>query len=864
MSDVSMTYTANTSKDMMEENNPMYTTSAPKRNSTVNFFILSILFLVCSMSLFASGPWQTFTNTSHVFDIITQGDKLLFSSWGGVIEITAPDANTSISLWEQTNSWNTGNGLPNNDIRHLQSMSNTSALWFGSEIDGISIVSPKGIQVLNESIGLPSNRVRKILEAGDRILVATASGIAEYYYLPGVSFPLMLHRYNRQNTGGVLLSDELTGMALSSNRYLWLCSSAGLNYVHLDSLDIDSAWKVLNTPNVLGIAPTLEINDNYIAVGTGSSIYRHSVNPYQPGWTTFVAGVQLKDETISTFALDGNDDLWVAYGTWDEDKMLYRDQDSLKALISRIEPNGTVQHFVFGENGLGNRCVSRILCKDGNVYLGTWGDGVYRLEDGGWNSFKANGIGFPKITQIAVDKNHTVWFSSGNYAAGSTRKSALGVSRWKDGIWETFNVANSPLHSDNILAVNVDSRNRKWFGAWDVSTAQSPPTWRHGLTIWDDQDNTWTYMSNKGTRLWNDETGAWSGFLPGFPSLMCAVIPYIGTDLYGNVFVGESGKGFTIFNPEDDSLGTLQIPSLNRQVVNYMCHNGRQYFFGSRIDRGLAIWNHDSVPFTGDTDHWVVPPCSELLLSSDIYGVVTVNSPYEGIQHWIAASTGLFMWDETYWYKYDTAIKRYRYNALTNEWDRNLLYYVDEERLYGAERTFPTCIFKDPFERIWIGTVGNGISMYDPVKERFTNYYPANSPLLSAHITALGYEPNQGLLLIGTPDGLNTFEIGKTVKNPSKLVTLKAYPNPFYPSPGNNVQIVNEPSGEMPVGTNGCRIYDSSGALVMKLKENDFFRFEWDGRNKAGNYCASGVYFFVISTKDKEVGRGKIMLIRKD
>jgi len=93
---------------------------------------------------------------------------------------------------------------------------------------------------------------------------------------------------------------------------------------------------------------------------------------------------------------------------------------------------------------------------------------------------------------------------------------------------------------------------------------------------------------------------------------------------------------------------------------------------------------------------------------------------------------------------------------------------------------------------------------------------------------------------------------------------LKAYPNPFYPSPGNNVQIVNEPSGEMPVGTNGCRIYDSSGALVMKLKENDFFRFEWDGRNKAGNYCASGVYFFVISTKDKEVGRGKIMLIRKD
>jgi flagellar hook assembly protein FlgD len=68
----------------------------------------------------------------------------------------------------------------------------------------------------------------------------------------------------------------------------------------------------------------------------------------------------------------------------------------------------------------------------------------------------------------------------------------------------------------------------------------------------------------------------------------------------------------------------------------------------------------------------------------------------------------------------------------------------------------------------------------------------------------------------------------------------------------------------MPVGTRGCRIYDSSGSLVAKLKENSFFRFEWDGKNRAGNYCASGVYFFVIATEDKEVGRGKIMLIRKD
>lgn len=817
-------------------------------------FLLILLLFISSLS---AAAWQTFTNTSHVFDLVSHDDKLLFSSWGGVVELTAPDAEASISLWQQSGYWNTGNGLSNNDVRQLQSISSTSDLWFGSEYGGISILSAKGVQTLDESVGLPSNRVKKILEAEDRIFVATSNGLAEYYYLPGVGFPLMLHQYTHQNTSGALLSDELSGMVASQNRYLWLCSSSGLNYVHLDSLAIDAAWHALDTPSSLGSSPSLEINDNYIAVSTGRSIYLHSIDPYDSAWISLIGGIQFKSEVISAFALDSDDALWVAYGAWDEDKMLYH--VGVDTLLSKIESNGLVHHYGVAEDGLGTKCISRILCKDGFVYLGTWGDGIYRLEDSRWKSFKSNGIGFPKIAQIAVDQDHAVWFCNGNYSSAPARKSTLGVSRWQNGKWENFNNANSPLHSDNILAVNVDSRNRKWFGSWDV-TSQSPPSWRYGLSIWDEQYNRWTYMSTSGTRFWNSEAASWGPYVPGLPSLIGNTISYIGTDLYGNVFVASSGRGFTIFDPNDELIGYLRIPSLNNQVVNYIYHNGRQYFFGSRIDRGLAIWNHDSIPLTGDTEHWVVPPFNELLVC-DIYGVVSINSPYEGLQHWIAASSGLFMWDETYWYKYDTAIKRYRYNTISNEWDRDLLYYVDEERLYGSERTFPTCIFKDPFQRIWIGTLGNGLSMYDPTKERFTNYYPANSPLLSEHITTLGYEPTQGLLLIGTPDGLNTIQIGKTIKTPSKLKNPKAYPNPFTPGFGNTVQIVNESAKDMPIGTNECKIYDSSGALVISLKENHFSRFEWDGKNKAGKYCADGVYFFVITTKSKELGRGKFVLI---
>ncbi|NLO12437.1 MAG: T9SS type A sorting domain-containing protein, partial [Candidatus Cloacimonetes bacterium] len=222
----------------------------------------------------------------------------------------------------------------------------------------------------------------------------------------------------------------------------------------------------------------------------------------------------------------------------------------------------------------------------------------------------------------------------------------------------------------------------------------------------------------------------------------------------------------------------------------------------------------------------------------------------------------LYMWDETNWYKYDTAIKRYRYDTARNTWERDILYYVDEERLFGSERTTPTAIYKDPFERLWIGSLGNGFSMYNAKTERFTNYFPANSPLLSSHITHFGYEATEGLLLIGTPDGLNTLKIGRWVKPETSLEILKAYPNPFRPQLLQSVAIVNQPTDIMPRGKNICRIYDSSGALVADLEESYFSRFEWDGKNKADKDCASGVYFFVVTDEAGNSKKGKIVLIR--
>ena len=142
----------------------------------------------------------------------------------------------------------------------------------------------------------------------------------------------------------------------------------------------------------------------------------------------------------------------------------------------------------------------------------------------------------------------------------------------------------------------------------------------------------------------------------------------------------------SVFLTQTMSDGEFEIPkALSARHIHY--HNGRQYFIGTQSDRGLMIWNDDSIP-DKDGPHWITPSPAELS-NCEIYGVVSIESPYEGSQHWIAASNGLFMWNEQYWYKYDTAIKRYRYNLSTGLWDNDLLYYADEERLYGSVRTYP-------------------------------------------------------------------------------------------------------------------------------------------------------------------------------
>jgi len=182
-----------------------------------------------SLTLSAS-TWQTHTNTDHVYDLLIEGNDIYLGTWGGVLKLPASlDSSSPTQL-------NTGNGLISNDIRSLAHIGFSNSLWMGSSDKGISISSPQGYQEINSELGLPSLKVNKIIEHSSTILVATSSGLAVFYYLPGVLFPLMLHQYTFENTSGGLAGNNIQDMVLADNGNIFLATSSGICYTHLDSL----------------------------------------------------------------------------------------------------------------------------------------------------------------------------------------------------------------------------------------------------------------------------------------------------------------------------------------------------------------------------------------------------------------------------------------------------------------------------------------------------------------------------------------------------------------------------------------------------------------------------------------------------
>ena len=833
---------------------------------------LILLITIWVFSAFSQERWEVYTNTSHVYQTILNDSELISVSWGGIEEYEITTSQTDLSI-DLMNKYTSINGLSSNEVRTI--FSRNDKIWAGTYNDGVTIIEDGRVYLINSDNGLHSNKVKVIKSIGDLVYVVTEGGFSTFYELEEVSFPILSRKYSETSTAGALVSANINDLVVYQD-YIFLATDSGLNYFPSNSLDNFDEWQSLSTVNSLlskNSINQLAVFDNKLAIVADNIIQVVTNFLTTPEWETYDFTEQ-EDGAINALSFDNQGNILFSLGVWDED--ITTMSGLSPSILQMIDAEGNIASLLTTDtqvtrlNSNGSELINlpeigikSIEVTDDKFILSTWGAGILIFDNEKWYQFEPNGIGFNAINHLTVDKNNHLWASCGYFGTAALRKGARGVSTFDGSDWTTYNMNNSPLQSDNINSITVGTDNKKWFGSW-YAGADHSQGWKGGASYFDEDTNKWRLYNDRGVYDFDQETDSFSNPVTGLGNLPSQTVSYLNTDMAGNIMMSLQGYGLAFYSPSGDE--RLAISPLYGSQTNYTrlsFHNQFGYFFSKSAaaavgeSAGLLHWNSQELPQEDNVSSWATIPVSDIR-NSVINDMLEVPTPY-GNQLWIAGNEGLFMYDGQYWYRYGINIKRERWSS---GWQVDIRYFVGETKLFAAKDTHPTALALDDYGCLWIGSEDAGLTKYDTNSEEYYIYDKEIYPLISNQITALAYEPQSGKLFIGAAEGLCSLTVGSSINTQREFNKIVVVPNPFYPDRGDVVRIFNDPDVFMPNAAEVCKIFDKSGQLVYDLPRNKYQTFSWDGTNKKGKKCSSGVYFFTISNNTTETVRGKIALIR--
>ena len=795
--------------------------------------LLLILILLCVALPATLRNMKLYTNTTYMRDIALYENRIVLSTWGG-LEFFDPRTNT----FETMTSFN---GLNGNNISGLAVFNNE--LLIGVVGSGVDRLISKTIHPLSitSSLGLTSLRTNYINTYDNLIFVASDDGLAVFEQSVEFVFPLIKNAFTHEK-GMPFIS--VNSVIVHDNGYVFLATDAGFSYGHVDEIQ-DNKWIHVTLTEDESVSH-IDIKNNIVALATSKKlIYFHYDDINNPqNWKTELIDTPLARVHIEIINNDSFK-IFTIIGEWDNLKNIFTNKNENRLAILTV--NGLTQtNIEILTNSVFDFPVTDILISDKRIYLTTWGGGIYvtdylapdqSLKSAIWNNIKPNSIHTNAVTKIASERDR-VWIIDGVPRGGVFVGSASGVSFLTNSTdsWTHYTETNSGLNSNNVHAIDIDARGRKWFGSWWMDSN------RHGISVLDDSD---------------PNNLVWGRAVTG---QAINAISRVGNDMW----VGTNENPVYIVNDQLQTYRTFTTPAPN-QRNKAILHTPDRAYIGGR-DGGVYVWNSSNLPETS-SNNWSFP---FLLRSGESFQFAV----YDGVffsQVWFATTQGVvyseIRGNNVSWYKVDSTKKREKIldNGTTAPEQNNpTYYYVNEERVFGAGETYPSAVVIDNQARVWMASRDRGISMYDIQQDTYTNFTTSNSPLHTNDIVALNFQESTGLLLIGTNQGLLTAQISSGIPSPNvtTLGDVVVYPNPFRPELGERFKIEVLDS-TLPHGHNECRIFDVSGQQVTVLeKSNEINGFIWDGNNQNKNKCASGTYFYLIRTDAGDAKRGTIVLIR--
>jgi len=385
-------------------------------------WLLGVFFILCNRLILADvGDWKTFTNKSHIRDLISWDQSIWCATNGGVVAFSQ-DGTETLSM---TNT----EGLSYNDVSHI-AVDHKGNLWFGFTNGLINIYNPadNSLKIIDD---FSRNQIKDIVPLGDSVFIGLNIGVSLFL------LNKMEVKETYKNLGKFPIEAEVNAVTVDFP-YIWVGTPNGIARADLRQVNLKApqSWENFTTDEGLpsnGIT-ALFAKGQIILAGTDLGVAQFEggrwVYASQGLGNSQVRQFYQKDHTI--YAVTG-------------------------AGLYRYQPSGEWK-LIKGEL---DQVTSVASDSAGNFWLGTDGEGVawFNPKADSTKVLVPNGPGGNNFKALAIDPQNNLWTGSANIYG-------WGFGRFDGQTWTVFNRRNSKLPSDNVEASAVDLAGHVWMGTW--------------------------------------------------------------------------------------------------------------------------------------------------------------------------------------------------------------------------------------------------------------------------------------------------------------------------------------------------------------------------------------------------------------
>jgi ligand-binding sensor domain-containing protein len=274
--------------------------------------------------------------------------------------------------------------------------------------------------------------------------------------------------WSAYTTSNGLVNNKVSAVAVDDNDNIWFATGYGVNKFD------GSSWTSYSISNMNGLS-CLDIRsigvdkDNDVIVGFGEN--GNGIDRFNgTNWTNLKTDDGLPGNEINSLAEDKNGNLWFAINGYSGAGYLTK-YDGINWTTYSFAPDDIA---------------SMEIDNYGNVWCGTYGDGLYKYNGSIWNHFTmGNGLSNDLVTSLTIDSTGNIW-------CGATNG---GLSKYDGLNWTIYSTSDGLIYND-IYSILCDNDGNLWYGTsngiskfdgvnWDSFTSSNglPFDWAVSLSL---------------------------------------------------------------------------------------------------------------------------------------------------------------------------------------------------------------------------------------------------------------------------------------------------------------------------------------------------------------------------------------------